>query len=246
MVQVIEQEDYGERLSKALGGGASSALSLLINAKMKGMQEQKKAESLATLLGDRSFPQEEIEKEEVSYSPGQLIAAEQLYPGAGKILQQHEKTQAGKAEKAAEKKRLQSSINNMFKVLPKVGPGKALNRLTEEGRKARQYFDSLAMNLEEIAATMVGKGTLSKPRFQFLLKNLPSSSKTQAANQGALQAWSETLGVEFPGVQIEEETEIEGPANKELTKSIAMEFLRKAKGDKDKARKLAKKYGYTF
>ena len=247
MVQVIEQMDRGGRVGQALGEGLSSGLQLLVQKKMDQMNQDRKLrdqqqrfEQLQSLFGGQRPPdsfEEMFEAQgpqggevagEVAFSPGQLIAAEQIYPGSGKILQEYQKQQKALSGEAASQKRLQSSIANMLKVLPSVGPGKIANRLTAEGRKKRQYFDSLAMNLEEQAATMVGKGTLSKPRFDFLLKNLPSSKKTQAANEGALKAWSETLGVEVPGlsdVGFEEESEsiAEAPQGEKIvTKDIAL------------------------
>lgn len=268
MVQVIERKDIGEEIGKGLGQSSADVLKTLLQSKLKRAEGREKLKNLMEYFGGESS-QGGLEAQG-SYSPAQLIALESQFPGAAKIIQEERKAQKGVEEEVERKTRLQGAINNMLKVLPSVGPGNVGNLLTKEGRTRRQYFNSLAMNLEEIAATMVGKGTLSKPRFEFLLKNLPSASKTQAANEGALRAWSETLGADIPYFQqnplIEEQQEKatfspgeetvsatqeieEIPRAKKgevLSKETAKIILKKAKGNKEQARKIARKYGYNL
>lgn len=245
MVQVIEQDNFGSGLGQALGKGGAGALDILINSRMKRMADREKFQQLQDLLGGSAA--EGLANEDNQPGAAQLVALEQMFPGAGKIVQEQQKRSEAKSKEKADKERVSQAVRNMYKVLPSVGPGKIGNKLTASGRKQRQYFDSLAMNLEEIAATMVGKGVLSKPRFEFLLKNLPSSKKTQASNEGALKAWSETLNIDITPNMTEETVKVkEELPGGELTETVAMNFLRKARGDKDKARKLARKAGYEF
>lgn len=250
MVQVIEQEDFGGRLGSALGEGAQGLLQTLIQNKLKAKQQRQQLLDLNQILGGDQLPAEKGTEEEefVEYTPGQLLAAEKVQPGASKILMETQKGKKAKFEEERDKKKVEQTLKNMLKTVKYVGPGKIGNVLTGKGRAARQYYDSLGMQLEKIGASMVGKGQMSKPRFEYLLKNLPSSNKTQAANLGAIKAWSETLGVpmEIPEIDsFQEELEVEeGP--KTLSKDKAMEFLEQAKGDKDKARKIARKHGYQF
>ena len=249
----------GSQVGQGIAGGFGSSLNAILNSQMQARQQQEKVKALSSLLGgggQSQFQEGEMPNEGEGYSAGQLIAAEQIFPGAGKILQEEQKQRRAKVEEMKATKKSESTINNMLKVLPSVGPGKIGNVLTEKGRKERQYFDSLSINLEQRGAEMVGKGTLSKARFEFLLHNLPSSSKTQAANIGALKAWSETLGVEIPGLSDQEFGEGRGAeekgsipkatAGQNLTKELAQQFLEMSGGDKEKARKIARKYGYGF
>lgn len=201
MVEVIQQEDFGSMLGKALGGGLQSGSQAFVKEAVK--QDAKQAEA------DK--------------------------------------------KKMEEQSKLTATIGELVNTIPFVGPGKWANYFSEEGREKRQYFDTLSMQLEEIAAGMVGRGTLSQRRFQYLLKNLPSSTKTQAANRGALKAWSQVLGVDFPGASGEDEVNEEvsikesGPDGvKELTADIAKKFLKASGNNKDKAREMAKKHGYSF
>ena len=253
MVQILEEEDFGANIARGLGKGLQNPLQTLLQTKVQRMNEREKLKNLSSILSPSPG---ESSEEEIEIGPGQLIALEQQYPGSGKILQEHMKVKKAEKEKKDDLLKVEKSLANMLKVLPEVGPGKALNRLSSKGRASRQYFDSLGLNLEQIGATMVGKGVLSKPRFEFLLKNLPSSSKTQAANKGAIKAWSEILGIELPQLSsddfLEEENvkeTIELPTSKgeeTLTIDKATEFLNKAKGNKELARKLARKHGFKF
>lgn len=252
----------GSQVGQGIAGGFGNSLNAILNSQMQAKAQQQKVQALSSLLGggqnqsQQGAQQQTEEPDNEGYSAGQLIAAEQLFPGAGKILQEEQKQRRAKAEEVKANKRSESTISNMLKVLPSVGPGKIGNVLTEKGRRERQYFDSLSINLEQRGAEMVGKGTLSKARFDFLLHNLPSSSKTQAANIGALKAWSETLGVEVPGLSEQKMGEEPGvkekgsipkaTAGQNLTKELANSFLEMANGDKEKARKIARKYGYGF
>lgn len=67
------------------------------------------------------------------------------------------------------------------------------NYFTEEGRGDRAAMDSAALNLERLAVEMQGKGTLNKSRFDYMVKRLPSSSKSDAENKKILNEWENIL-----------------------------------------------------
>lgn len=177
-----------------------------------------KEENLQNLL--EKFKAQRSDTEEIS--PEELVIMEQLIPGSSKIYQQSAQAKKEETAKAEDKERLQGSVDEMVGNLEYTGPLKLAQYGKPEVREQRQYFDSLAMNLEEIAATMVGKGTLSKPRFEFLLKNLPSSRKTQAANRGALKAWSKTLGINFPDSQGKTAKQSKPAKTEEIKESVTV------------------------
>lgn len=227
-----------QRIGGGFGQGLSEGLQMLVQQKLKGIQQQKQNEALAQLgLPPNLSP--EIQRE--------------LLKGMVQEKQSQQKQLITEAEEQKkldleqkEKDVLKNTIKHLREKTPEVGLGKTLSRISPKGRKARQYYDTLALNLEKKAATMVGKGTLSKARFEYLIKNLPSSNKTQAANEGALDAWEEILDLNEKNIEqqvsnkeIEQETKV-------LTNDLATKFLKMAKGNKEKARELARKNGYSF
>jgi len=91
------------------------------------------------------------------------------------------------------------AIRNMFNNNEFTGPvAGAGSFFSPQTRMRRQYYDSLALELEKRGALMVGKGTLNRERFNFLKNTLPSSGKTQASNIGALKAWADELKIDIP------------------------------------------------
>jgi len=82
------------------------------------------------------------------------------------------------------------SIGEMKEILSRGKTGKNFfNYLTPSGRADRQAMDTAALNLERLAVEMQGRGTLSKPRFEYMIERLPSSDKSDAANKAALEEW---------------------------------------------------------
>lgn len=232
MIQFVERDSGAQGLShlgKVLGDVIGSYA-----------QQKEQQSALQSVLG--SIPEEGISDE-------LILKVSEGNPSLGRILQAQQKQIAGRKKEVEDTARVSKAVESMLEVLSSVGPGQIGNLLTEKGRENRQLFDSLAMNLEEIAATMVGKGTLSKARFEFLLKNLPSSKKTQAANRGALKAWNQTLGLNVPqfgNEKIEEKVTEKLPEGGKLTMEMAQSILNQAKGDKELARKIARKRGFEF
>ena len=89
-----------------------------------------------------------------------------------------------------------SSIQNMRDIISRGQTGwNPLGFITPQGRADRAALDTAALNLERLAADMVGKGTLSRQRFEFLKERLPSSGKTDAENEAILNEWENILGM---------------------------------------------------
>jgi len=248
MVQIIGQEGLGDILGSGVGQGVSSALQMLVNSKIKSMQDLNDINLISK--GRQNQGNIEFNEDFRPHTTEELLFSEKKVPGSAKILMaQDEKKQAEKQEKI-ETARIGDAANQMWKLMDATGP---LNMLTldETKRGNRQEFDTLALELEKKAADMVGKGTLNKQRFEFLKSRLPSSSKTQSQNKSALKAWNRILGLNLPQFEVKEKSNAtqkikkaeEGEA---LSLDLAKSFLEMAKGDKEKARKIARQHGYQF
>lgn len=238
---------FGENIGRQFSQGLSSGLQLLAQDRINKM----KHERLKSLLGEMGRGTDTPPGE---YSPQELIVMEQLIPGSAKIFQEHQKVQREerKTQEAEAKslEGLQSAVNDMTSLIESTGPLKQLSRLSPDVREKRQTFDTLAIALEKKAAEMVGKGALSQARFDFLMKTLPSSSKTQAANRGALKAWSKVLGVDFPET-LEDESVSETIELKKVepgtsvTEEVVMELKRRGLSQAQAKKKL-KQLGYEL
>lgn len=96
MVQFAEQSNFGETLGDALGKSTSNALQLLIQSKIKGMQERDRISNLQSILGGGS-PVQEVEEtqERIAHSPAssgdisdeQILAVSSVDPNMAKLLQ---------------------------------------------------------------------------------------------------------------------------------------------------------------
>jgi hypothetical protein len=96
MVQVVEQDNYGSKLGQTLGKSTSGALELLIQSKLKGMQDRNKLSHLQSILSGQGSPQSSILEEgiEAERSPGggaitdeQILAVNSVDPNMAKLLQ---------------------------------------------------------------------------------------------------------------------------------------------------------------
>ena len=121
-----------------------------------------------------------------------------------------------------------------------IGFSKAPLLLTEKGREDRAEFDTLGASIEAALLPLLNKGVLSKSRFEFILKNIPNSKDTIGKIKGKIKALEREFKISLPALHGEEKE------SKTLDKEMAMKFLKAAKGNKDKARELAKKSGYVF
>jgi hypothetical protein len=214
MVQVIGQEGLGELLGGGLSEGLSSGLQMLMQAKMKSLQDMNALKGISALAGGGADTGGRIETSAPKkYSIEELIRAEQIVPGSSKILMEHQKGKEAEFAQMQETKNISSAASEMLENVKFTGPVRMFN-LTPETREGRQNFDTLALELEKKAAGMVGKGTLSKERFKFLKERLPSSSKTQAQNMGALKAWNKILELNMP--EFEKPSQNTGVKKKDL------------------------------
>lgn len=254
MVQILERRpSFGERIGVGLGAGVGQGMQQALDFSQKMALQKQKDEGrkgfYSQLLGQ---PQSNLQ-EELGFqplSPQQETALALENPPAFNAYQNlkagHEKVQ----EKEQSKKNLEGTLGEMTNTLLEGRLGKTLKRFGTKGRRDVQYFDTLGTQLESIGKEMVSKGVLSAPRFAYLLSNLPTSGKTDAANAGALEAWAKELNLDIPGIEdlksLYESPEETAKVKKGTPLDLATmeKIYKKTGGDKEKAKAVARKMGY--
>lgn len=224
----------GARIGTGFGQGMSEGLQLLVQQKLKSIQQQKQNEALEA-LGLPANLSPEFQKEFLKQKIKNQESAQN---------REREKLEKSE-EEIKEKSHLNNIIGELEELTSKVGPGKLLSLLTPKGRSAKGEYDTLALGLENYAKEMVGKGVMSKERFVYLTKRLPSSTNTEAKNRGILKGWRKNLKLTEEEFQDKYGNQ-KNNESKSLTSEIASKFYKMAKGNKEEARELARKHGYNF
>jgi len=187
-------EDQTPSASQRIGGsftkGLTSGLELLAKDRLEKMKMQRTQDFLKELSSVNGQNDEGPSAAELAY-------LESIIPGGSKpFIAEKEAKQKSRIAETEEKSRVKH-FSGVFKRLGELnkyaGPKMAVKMFNPEVRKNRQEMNSLALDLEKVAASMVGKGAMSDKRFNTLMRNLPSSDKTQADNEGAIKAWKSIL-----------------------------------------------------
>jgi hypothetical protein len=200
---ILPRAERGPSFSSSLGASLGSGLSQgLASASDFGKQmalQNQKSESKQSFLGNLFGSKNEKEaspEEDFTLSPDQETILALQDPTAFNAYKHLKESRLKEKEELQKKENLATTLDEMTNTLlgGKLGysPGRFL---TKQGRRDAQYFDSLNTQLESIGKDLVSKGVLSAPRFAFLLANLPSSDKSDAANAGAIEAWGKELGI---------------------------------------------------
>jgi hypothetical protein len=168
---------FGTQLGQSLGGGLSEGIGTALSQLLQQKQQRKQGTALAEYLG----------KPELASQLAQLPL---------ELQKEVAKSHFGKQQEfAMNKENAIRSIEEMRQIIDRGNTGKNyFTYLTEEGRGDRAALDTAALNIERLAADMVGKGTLNQERFKYLKERLPSSSKTDAENRSILDEWEKILG----------------------------------------------------
>jgi hypothetical protein len=279
MVQIYERPPtFKEKLGMSLGGTTGNLVSGLV----EGLKERKENKSLEKLFGksfkglspemkELAVKSSAKSQESAGFldkllggkgesdqggfnklNANQKAALAFTDPAAFKAYEQLEKDIDAKEEKERTKEGLQDTLGEMVNTLMEGNLGVTASRFSKKGRRDVQYFDTLGTQLESIGKDMVSKGVLSAPRFAYLLSNLPTSGKTDAANAGALEAWAKELDLNIPGIEklkslYEEKPKIKkAQKGKEITEDAMRQIYKEAGGDYEKAKKLATEAGYEI
>lgn len=224
-----------------------------LSSKLIAQREKDKSKSsfYKELLGDGFGMSENGGTSEFSsLSPQQETALALTNPNAFNAYLNLKQNQEKSQQKVQEKQNLEKTLEEMTNTLLEGRLGYTPKRFAAKGRRDVQYFDTLGTQLESIGKEMVSKGVLSAPRFAYLLSNLPSSNKTDAANAGSIEAWAQELGLEVPEIE-KLKSLYESPEDLKKVKpgtpldlEIMEKIYKKTGGDKEKAKSVAKKMGY--
>lgn len=193
---IPEAPSFGSQIARGLGGGLSQGLMQKANFAQQMAIQKQKSQPLVDLLGRSSGAGSEKFQ---PFSPQQEAMLALTNPSAFNAYKSLKESHAKEEEKATVKEDLSNVLGQMSETLLGGNLGiTAKKYISPQGRRDKQYFDSLGVQLESIAKDMVSKGVLARDRFNYLLKNLPGSDKTDAANAGALEAWSDELKIPRP------------------------------------------------
>ena len=267
MVQVIEQAPgLAELLGAGVSQGLQTGLATLLEEKKKKaqldslnkllnlQQESPQAPEEGSLVSGKQEPPRQTNVERIATNPQAMMALSQINPQAASQVQkmydsqlarekfefEKEKEEKKKGEITPEKKeQMKDVFRRQVELLGSgnIGLAASSSLLTEKGREERAEFDTLGASIEAALLPLLNKGVLSKPRFDFILKNIPKSTDTIGKIKGKMKALSREFNIEQPSF---EETQ------KELSREMAEKFLKAAQGDKEKAREQAKKAGFNF
>lgn len=103
-----------------------------------------------------------------------------------------------KKTETEDKSLIQSTINRMDELLPKVGvTSGAYSLISGDTMEARAEMYGLGAAIESKLVKMVNKGTLSNTRFNYMLSLIPKPGTMVRYNRGLLKALAHELGVEY-------------------------------------------------
>lgn len=204
MVMILPKaQSFSERLGTGLGAGFGQGLAQASQLGSQVAVEREKAKAkkgfYSDLFGNSSSQGQGSTFQPLNSQQETILALQD--PQAFNAYQNLKQSSEKVTEKEKTKQNLESTLGEMTDTLLEGRLGKTLKRFGTKGRRDVQYFDTLGTQLESIGKEMVSKGVLSAPRFAYLLSNLPSSGKTDAANAGALEAWAKELNLEVPGIE---------------------------------------------
>lgn len=246
---------FGSQLGQALGGGISQGISANLQQMLEQKQQQQKMNSLLSALGIGSQrSQASQSSEDLSATLGkssatneaaiprltqeQVLAGSIINPALAPALSSLYKTQQKEVEKEQSKEVAQDAFNRMNEIFERgnlgLGSGLAITGKTAEDVGE---FETLGGALESLLKDQVSKGTLSNARFKYITERLlPKPTDSSSKIRGKLRGLAKELKLNPP----------EGLSEKKLDHDTAMQILEQAKGDKEKARKIARSKGYEF
>lgn len=250
MVEILPPNPgFGAQLARGLGAGMSAGIGQGIDYSQKmslqRQKEEQKNKFFSQLMGKKGSSQGETQEEQ-ALTPEQETALALQHPVAFNAYKHLKESREKEKAKVQQKQDIEGVLGGLTKTLQGGNLGYTVAKFgTEKGRRDKQYFDTLAVQLESIAKDMISKGVLARDRFAYLLGNLPSSGKSDASNAGAIEAWADELKVDRPeGLEALYGEEKKVDAGTPLDEAAMTKIYDLAKGDKQKAKKIARKMGY--
>jgi hypothetical protein len=152
----------------------------------------------------------------------------------------------------AEKNLLQGVLNRWHELQEKgnVGITNVFHRGSADVREDVAEYDTLRASIEAALLPLVNKGTLAKPRFDYIMSNIPTANDTIATQRGKMKGLAREFGLEVPfGKKEEKETPFKKVEKGTILKKsdpIARKIYEQADKDPQKAKDLAEKMGYIL
>jgi len=208
------------------------------------------------------------------YSQQQILAIGQKYPQLASLLQQgqiakekmgiaREKLELEKRKQLLEegvipetKRRSYAGVaDQVEKLMKQASWSKRITPFSEEGAEIKALGEQMFAAIRD----KVVKGNMSKPVFDYIKNTITvKPTDTNAMIQGKLNAFRRYInsfkeGEDYSNLSVADVMKIGGKRNSDLiekettlNKNQAQKFLEAAKGDKEKARQMARDAGYTF
>lgn len=204
MVQVLPYvPSFGERLVPEIGQAVGN-----ISQGLQNRAQNQSDQRIIQSFDPNDSPMNQIQK----FSRLSRGKQDSLSPLFQQMLKTQGQQQGPQQQQMQEHEDISKTINSLVDTLAegKVGLGNIFNKVTAEGRESRAYYDELALGVERRLADMVGKGALSKTRFDYLKSKLPSSSDTDATNRGKLRSLAEEFKVDIKNPEFKKLLKQEG------------------------------------
>lgn len=203
MVQILPKiPGFGEQLGQTLGSVAESLGQGFIQRRNNQLDNQILSSLESEYQSGNVSPLNMIKKFS-SISPEKQAA---LTPIIGQFIANQTQSQGLANQELARKEEVGGTLNDIADELGKGHSGlfNYYNKFSGKGRESRAYIDTKSLSLEKRLAEMVGKGALSKSRFDYLVSKLPSSNDSDATNRGKLRALAEEFKVEIKNPKFKE------------------------------------------
>jgi len=254
-------ESTGDRFAKAFSGAGQAIGQGVVKHFEEQKQKQQRAKSAQILfqltgldVNDLGGADPETFRELVKLGAGKSLELDkiagkeriEMIKADAKLAQQKQK-EADTLEQVAG---ADNTINQLLEIVDRgsVGYGSvwqaSLNPFAEQARGDTAEFDSLTGGLESHLVDLVSRGTLSNARFKYITQTLlPKSNDSVATIKGKLSGIRKVLVDEVSQISADSTQEDEGP--KELTLDVLQKIKAQAGGDVQKAKRIAKKMGYS-
>lgn len=262
------QKMLNPQLAMGNGSGEMSPMQNMQNAAVQSQIDPSKIMQIYDLAEQAVGPQAAQQLSQ-AYLTSQKSAEKEQSDIRKEQRQQQIKEKQETKDKVEHQANIQKTFNVASSLLAKNTPGVgispgAVTGLSRKAVEGRNTFNTLKGKFESILLPMVNKGTLAKERFNFILSQIPDASDSQRAIAGKLRGLAETLSEDgFPidtkvldsipwasedlkNLGKEENDFQKVEAGTKLTEDLALDLLKKAGNDKEKARSLARELGYEF
>ena len=190
-----------------IGGQITEGVNTGLQTLIKRFSEIQQGKKLAEVLGLEGEQAKAFSK--INPNMQQLFTKD--------ILQEkkEEATATRKSQISPEmKQRMSRALENQLNLLKTgdIGLGKYHKILTEKGRENRAEFNTYRASVESVLLPLLNKGVLSKPRFDFILSNIPNANDTIGKIKGKIKALNNEFGlnIEIPDQIVNETIKKEG------------------------------------